>query len=259
MADPAEGIAVDGTIRTGVDRRLVPVDFEPVLAAAVEAAAIDHASLYVYGSVANGTVRPGSSDVDLLAIGMPSAAAAAQRLSVRFEALCRGVEIASATVSDVDADTDAAYGFRVFLRHYCVHLAGMDLAAGLPHHPADARAARGFNGDIAQHWRRWQQALDSGTVADEVLGRRVGRKTLLAVAGLVSIHDHTWTTDRVRSAERWCEVEPTEAGALHQLVRWATMVERPVRVDLRSALADGGIVSAIVDSFARDIGLWPDG
>ncbi|MCM0638919.1 hypothetical protein [Cellulomonas wangsupingiae] len=37
---------------------------------------------------------------------------------------------------------------------------------------------------------------------------RVARKTLLAVAGLVSVHDHTWTTDRSRAVRRWCEIEP---------------------------------------------------
>jgi hypothetical protein len=65
-----------------------------------------------------------------------------------------GVEVAAATSADLAGDTDAACGYRVFLRHYCVHLAGPDPSAGLPAFPADARAARGFNGDIGQHLRQ---------------------------------------------------------------------------------------------------------
>jgi hypothetical protein len=71
-------------------------------------------------------------------------------------------------------DSDAAYGNRVFLRHYCVHLAGPDPAAALSAFPADARAARGFNGDLGWHRRRWRQTLDSGTMAAGELGVRGG-------------------------------------------------------------------------------------
>jgi len=59
MADPEEGVAADGTIRTGALRSRVPAAFEPVLADAVALAGDSGASLYVYGSVATGTVRPG--------------------------------------------------------------------------------------------------------------------------------------------------------------------------------------------------------
>ena len=109
---------------------------------------------------------------------------------------CRGVEIAAAAAVDLAGDTDAAYGSRVFLRHYCVHLAGPDPSAGLPAFPAGARAARGFNGDIGQHVRRWRQELESRAVVADLLGTRTARKTLLAAAGLVSVRDRTWTIPR---------------------------------------------------------------
>jgi hypothetical protein len=126
MADPEEGVASDGTIRAGAHRGRVPAAFEPVLADAVAFLGESGASLYVYGSVATGTVRPGSSDVDLLSIGLPEAAILGQRLSARYADRCRGVEVAAATAADFVGDTDAAYGNRVFLRHYSVHLAGPD-------------------------------------------------------------------------------------------------------------------------------------
>jgi len=259
VPDPGEGVAADGTIRTGAQRGRVPAAFEPVLADAVASLGESGASLYVYGSVAAGTVRPVSSDVDLLSIGLPDAAAIGQRLSARYADRCRGVEIAAAEAADFVGDADSAYGFRVFLRHYCVHVAGPDPSAALPAFLADARAARGFNGDIAQHQRQWRQELKSGTTAVDRLGVRVARKALLAVAGLVSVHDHTWTTDRSRAARRWSEVEPVLGAPLHQLLSWAMTERAPAREEVRRVLADDGVVTAIVERFSGLIGLWADG
>lgn len=258
MADPDEGVAADGTIRTGAHRDRVPAAFEPVLADAVAFADGTGASLYVYGSVANGTASPRSSDVDLLSIGLPRAAILGQHLSARYADRCRGVEIASATAADLASDTDAAYGYRVFLRHYCVHLAGPDPAAALPAYPADVRAARGFNGDIGQHLARWRHELESGTVAADLHGARVARKTLLAVAGLVSMHDNTWTTGRSRAVQRWSEVQPDLAVRLGHLLSWADGERAPAAEEVRKALVGDGIVDAIVERFAHVIGLWAD-
>jgi uncharacterized protein len=133
VADPGEGVAADGTIRTGARRNRVPAAFEPVLADAVAFVGESRASLYVYGSVANGTARPGSSDVDLLSIGLPDAAILGRHLSARYADRCRGVEVVAATAADFAGDADAAYGYRVFLRHYCVHLAGPDPSARFRH------------------------------------------------------------------------------------------------------------------------------
>jgi uncharacterized protein len=256
MADPEEGVAADGTIRTGARRDRVPAAFEPVLADAVAVADGSGASLYVYGSVVTGTVRPGVSDVDLLSVDLPEAAVVGRRLSARYAGLCRGVEVAAATSADFSGDTDAAYGYRVFLRHYCVHLTGQDPSATLPPFPAGIQAARGFNGDIGQHLRGWRQELGSGAVAADLLGVRVARKTLLAVAGLVSVRDQTWTTDRSRAAQRWGELDPGLAARLSQLLSWATGQRRPGREEAGSALAGDGIVPAVVERFSRLIGLW---
>ena len=256
MADPDEGVAADGTIRTGARRDRVPAAFEPVLADAAAVAREAGASLYVYGSVANGTVRPGSSDVDLLSIDMPRAAVLGQRLSARYADRCRRVEVAAATAADFEGDTDTAYGGRVFLRHYCVHLTGPDPSAALSAFPADARAARGFNGDLGQYLRSWRQGLESGKVAADLLGIRVARKTLLAVAGLVSVHDHTWTTDRACAVRRWSDLEPDLAAQLGELHSWAMAERHPSREEVGRALAEDGVVAVIVERFSRLIGLW---
>ncbi len=258
MADPYEGISPDGTIQTGARRDRVPAIFEPVLADAVTLLGPSEASLYVYGSVVTGGARPGSSDVDLLSIDLQEAAGISARLSRLYADRCRGVEVAAAAAADFVGDTDAAYGNRVFLRHYCVHLAGPDPSSTLPAFPADARAAHGFNGDLDRHLRRWQETLAAGTNAPDKLGVRVARKTLLAVAGLVSVHDHTWTTDRSRAVRRWSEVDPRLAAPLARLHSWTDGTQRPPPGQVEEVVADDGVVAAIVEQFASLIGLWSD-
>lgn len=260
MHDPLEGVTSLGTITTGARRDRVPALFEPVLDAAVVAvhAANPETSLYLYGSVATGTAQAGSSDVDLLTVGLPKSEAAGigRDLSSRFSDLCRAVQVAAAQPSDFSGQTDAAYGGRVFLRHYCVPLAGPDLHSALPEFLADVRAALGFNGDIAQQAQRWRRELKEGF--DPVrLSRRLARKSLLAVTGLVSVHDATWTTDRTAAAARWAEIKPGLAADLRMLLSWASGSETPDRSSVEAAL--DGVVAQIVDSFESTIGLWNPG
>lgn len=260
MHDPFEGVTSRGTIATGARRDQVPALFEPVVDTAVVAvrAAKRDASLYLYGSVATGTAQAGRSDVDLLTVGLPSteAAAVGRDLSSRFSDLCRAVQVAAAQPSDFSGETDAAYGGRAFRRHYCVHLAGPDLQSALPEFPADVRVARGFNGDIAQHAQRWWKELEEG--GDPVpLSRRLARKSLLAVTGVVSVHDATWTTDRTAAAARWAEIRPALAGDLRMLQTWASGYETPDRYPVEAAL--DGVVAQIVTSFETTIGLWNPG
>ncbi len=259
MRDPGEGISPDGTIVTGVGIDRVTETFRPVLDAAVAAIRESDpaAALYVYGSVASGQAEHGRSDVDLLAIGLSPTEATriATDLSARFTDVCRAVDIATTTRADLDAETDEAHGGRVFLRHYCVHLSGPDHAPTGVDHPADARAARGFNGDIARHAQRWRSALAGGGDAG-ALARTVARKTLLAVAGLVSVRDRTWTTDRESAASRWAELEPGLAPGLELLTKWSNGAETPGADVVRTTLDE--TVAAIVAQFADLIGLWDD-
>jgi uncharacterized protein len=133
-----------------------------------------------------------------------------------------------------------------------VHLAGPDPADGLPRYPADARAARGFNGDIGQHRERWHAALE-GDVEVARLGTRIARKTLLTVAGLVSVRDTTWSTDRHTCAVRWNELEPTIP--VDALVAWLDTPPQDRQVVGRVL---EGPVAAVVRRFETEIGLWAD-
>lgn len=257
MRDPQEGVSPSGAIVTGARRDRVPSHFEPVLAAASDliAARDERTSVYLYGSVATGQARVPSSDVDLLTIDLdPDVALAVGReLTDRFRGVCRAIEIGAARASDYRGETDADYGNRVVLRHYCVHVSGPSRHGALPEFPADVRAARCFNGDIAVHAACWRSALEE--VSDHAaLARRIARKSLLAVAGLVSVHDSTWTTDRASSARRWAEIEPDLSGDLEALVTWIAGDVAPTRHEVSRILNE--FVNELVRSYSSIVGLW---
>lgn len=259
MRDPLEGLSDVDTIRTGADIGRVAEAFRPVHRAALAMIREreSSASVYAYGSVVTGQARAGVSDVDLLTIGLPSSDASriGAELSRRFAGICRGVEIGAAEEGDFIGESDESYGNRVFLRHYCVVLAGSDVHRPKHDFAGDRRAARGFNGDLGRHVRRWRTALDAGEQAPPI-AFQMARKSLLAVAGLVSVHDHSWTTDRESGADRWSEIAPEHHGGLAQLMSWTpTPPELPVET-VRHVL--DGTVEAIVSAFSELIGLWPD-
>lgn len=256
--DPLEGVAAGGVIATGARRNGVSAVFEPVIQDAMaQVGAIQGShSLYLYGSVATGTARVGKSDVDLMTIGLDPAIALriGRELSATYSKLCRGVEVGPAQLYDYAGANDEVYGNRVFLRHYCVHLAGQDVRSGLPDFPADAAAARGFNGDIGLWAAKWRTEVIREPYTAS-LGRRIARKTLVAVAGLVSIHDSTWTTDKVAAARRWGAIRPELEAGLQELVGWSDGgTAAPLRSRVRACL--DGIVAEIVDDFRQRIGLW---
>jgi len=258
--DPLERVNSDGEIVTGARRSAIQQEFWPVLERAINHFKLfePSSSLYVYGSVATGMARAGSSDVDLVTIGVEAAHAKllASDLSAAYGGLSRAVEVGPAELCDYEGASDEAYGNRVFLRHYCVHLYGPDPASALPNYLADKAAACGFNGDIGLRAAQWRVELRES--AADTLGRRIARKTLFAVAGLVSIHDSDWTTDRVFSAHRWGVIKPEVADSLVRLVSWgfdtSLQLSRP---EIQTAL--DGVVAEVVSEFQVRIGLWrPD-
>lgn len=252
MRDPEEGVTAAGLIRTGARRARVPRPFEPIVAAAInaiDALGDDAVELHLYGSVATGMAINGSSDIDLIAIGVSDdwAHRTSARLSKQFADVSRSVDIGAAMPSDYHGETDEAYGNQVFLRHYCISLAGPDAIRSTSSFPGDRRAARGFNGDTGRLLQRWKTGVEP---------RRAARKSLLAAAGVISVRDHTWTTDRATAAHRWTELEPQHADAAQRLLAWAEGAAAVSDAELAAALSPTGVITAIAHRFATDVGLW---
>ena len=184
MADPGEGVTADGTIRTGARRDRVPAVFEPVLADAAAVAGESGASLYVYGSVANGTARPGSSDVVLLSVGLPDAAAAGQRLSARYAGICPGVDSAS------QPSMENAHVARLLLRTARISRSadmGTDPApcfAGVPYasmHPA-AIATTASSPPTRLSTRAWERVMIGQLPL--IMGFQLAGEAVVALTGL---------------------------------------------------------------------------
>jgi uncharacterized protein len=75
------------------------------------------------------------------------------------------------------------------------------------------------------------------------------------VAGLVSIHDATWTTDRGLAAHRGAEIEPELGPAQHALLAWSDGLVLPDRQAMQNVLDI--TTPRITAAFARTIGPWP--
>lgn len=253
--DPLEGLDLSGNIITGADGSRFAEKFLPILEAVKERVSPE-VSLYVYGSVATGMARERDSDVDIISIGLDSARAEElnAELTEMFAELCRGVEIGPTQLADFEGSREEAQGFRIFLKHYCAHLAGPDISSEFPEHPGGKLAARCFNGDIATHRDEWIRELDDGAEPEE-LARKIARKALLAVAGLVSVHDETWTTNRVSSAQRWAELRPELADDLSEVVLWSDSRFKELSKDSIHVMLTG-CITKIVDDFSERIGLW---
>ncbi|HSM02203.1 MAG TPA: nucleotidyltransferase domain-containing protein [Acidimicrobiia bacterium] len=256
MRDPLEGVTPEGTIQTGVDRDRIRPPYRPIVDAAVALArdGRPEVAVYVYGSVATGRAQIPFSDVDILTIGLPAAEAQemSRSLSSRFSEQCRAVQFAPGSDEDFIGPDDQAYGGRVFLHHYCAHLAGPDRDRATAGFPADRRAARGFNGDIASRLRVWRSELARSP--SDTLGRRVARKTLFAVSGLVSIHDATWTTDREEASRRWSQIHPDLGQGLSRLAAWSSGESTPQGPEIEAML--DAVVEPVVEAFRDEIGLW---
>lgn len=253
MRDPREGLNSDGTIRTGVSLTRVPGSFEPIISTAVdefEQMTEDSSALLLYGSVATGVARLGQSDIDLVAFGVPRewCLETSMKLSSDFSHLCRGVEISPTRRSDFSGKSDECFGNRVFLKHYCVALTGIDLAEDWSSFQGDRRAARGFNGDIGACVTRWRQ--------HPTRARSIARKTLFAASGVVSVLSKTWTTDREEAARRWGQIESKFSDEAMMLLEWCDSDSSVSDEDLKRALSTNGIVANVADRFATTIGFW---
>lgn len=264
MTDPAEGVDVDGYITTGADRANLRSPFLEVVDEAVascRARCRDDPALYVYGSVATGTAVEGVSDLDLLVV-VTSAhdrdvlGGLARELSAKHRDIVREVGLAVATPDEVVADSDEGIAWRCFVKHYCVCVDGVDLAADLPRCRPSSALARGFAAGTEAVVQDVADRLPEASDAEVgVLARRAARRLLLAGAVTASIAAGTWTTSRDRAVDLLAARHPRWRDELQRAARWADPLHLPAvtREELERFLDEfGGWLLRHVDQVTAD-------
>lgn len=76
---------------------------------------------------------------------------------------------------------------------------------------------------------------------------------------MISIRNRTWTTDRAGATCAWTDLEPGRSDEVAKLLAWAEGADVPAPDELADALGPDGIVAAVGDRFADEIGLWDTG
>lgn len=223
--DPREGLEHDGTIRTGVDALNIRSPYSQVIDAVRHAFEGIDASIYVYGSVATGQARTPESDVDVLVVSEDAAARtrateASWNLSERFSDIAREVAILTVTPGEVFEDTRSGLASRAFIKHYCVCVAGLDLATEIQPTIVSDDLAIGFAGQFAADTLR---CLGEASMTDShnVITKKTveaARRVLLGLAPLVSVRHDTWTTDREDAVRLASELKPELTDRLQHVM-----------------------------------------
>lgn len=248
--DPGEGVGADGVIVTGAAIERVPATYRPVVAdctATMREAFDDRLDgLYLYGSVATGQAQPPDSDLDLMAVWAsdvdPADVATAEAtLSKRHADVVREVSLATASLAEIRADDRDGLGWRCFLRHYCVWLAGRDLRPALPPCRPSRAVADAFNDDVGELLRTWRTELSAARTAAETaaVARVAARKILLVAATLESVEHGGWTTDRATAAALLAAHHPEWAAVAGQAAGWCTDPGEPTAEEAARLLSLG--------------------
>lgn len=248
--DPAEGVSTGGVIVTGAAVDRVPTAYRAAVAACTallrEAFGNRLHGLYLYGSVATGQAQPPASDLDLMAVwahdvGPDEVVSIAAGLSEKHAELVREVGLTSASLVEVLAENREGLGWRCFIRHYCVWLAGTDLRPTLPPCRPSRAIADSLNDDVGELVRHWRSTLAAAQTSTEVaaVARSAARKLLLVTATLESAEHGGWTTDRASGAALLTAHHPEWAGVAALAVRWCADSKESAAEDV-SRLLDLG-------------------
>jgi uncharacterized protein len=248
--DPVEGVSAEGLIVTGAAGQRVPAVYRPAVADCAtmvrEAFGDRLHGLYLYGSVATGQARPPGSDLDLAAVRVSEVdsaevASIEAGLSARHAGLVREVSLACASLAEVLAGDRGGLGWRCFLRHYCVSVAGTELRPQLPACRASRAVADGLNDDVAELVLRWRAELAAAQTPADVaaVARVAARKLLMVAATLESVEHGGWSTDRATGAGLLARHHPQWSAVAGLAVGWCAGDGAPTAEDVGRLLRMG--------------------
>lgn len=184
-------------------------------------------SLYLYGSVAQGTAKVGVSDLDIcIILSRPASEAERQAL----EAVRRETEATHQAVSKIDFDIGTLsvalhpnhlYSWGYWLKHHCRCLYGDDLARRFPPFRPSRKIAQAINGDVVavlQSYIRQLAAMDS-LPARRPLQRAAARKLIRATNLLRSDEERDWPDTLEAHAARFLARYPARAEEIGYFLR----------------------------------------
>lgn len=184
-------------------------------------------SVYVYGSVAQGTAVAGRSDLDLtLVLQQPASPAAERRLqALRAQLLAR-----HSMASKIDFDLGhleqvmhAAQRLRwgYWIKHHCRCIWGPDLALDLPAQRPSREIALAVNGDFADAMDDYVQRIAQEPQAQPRLQREAARKLIRASNMLRPLHGGGWPQTLDQHLQQLRQQSPALASALEWLMPYA--------------------------------------
>lgn len=186
-------------------------------------------SVYVYGSVACGRARLGTSDLDLLLVfKTPDAERNRQlkdieeRLSVCHGDTVRDAGLAAATLDEIFSGTNQT-GWGCFLKHMCRNLQGPDLGRLFgPFRPSKS-VVFGLNDDLLQQTRAFFDRKSHEQKSRIALSRKLIRASI----GLcLELEQHPfWSTDLQECVNTFALHYPAQSEQMKQLLLIATGYE----------------------------------
>ncbi|ROM28960.1 DNA polymerase III subunit beta [Pseudomonas protegens] len=201
--DSAFGVDADGLIALPAEPPLQPeyrALLDELCAALTAPASPPLHSLYLYGSVARGTARPGASDLDLCLILQDPAAPAA---CLHLENLRQALQARHPLVSKIDFDigdlnqvleTRNLDSWGYWLKHHCRCLWGEDLRSRFAPFRPSREIALAVNGDFLAVLDDYAERIDREQMPAEVLRlqRQASRKLVRATNLLRQEQEPSW-------------------------------------------------------------------
>ncbi|AJO79658.1 nucleotidyltransferase domain-containing protein [Pseudomonas sp. MRSN 12121] len=210
--------------------------------------------LYLYGSVARGDARPGTSDLDVtLVLAWAPSAEEAQRLeATRLELQARHPQVSKidfdiGVLSEVLAPGNL-YRWGFWLKHQCRCIWGNDLGLRFaPFRPSRA-IALAVNGDFPEVLEGYAQHLEQAASATEQqrLQRAAARKALRSANLLRGEQERGWPSTLHEHAQLLSAAEPGLSGYAAFFLQQAYAPQGPVadfvqRLRAYSALLAGEV------------------
>ncbi|WP_047285894.1 nucleotidyltransferase domain-containing protein [Pseudomonas protegens] len=225
--DSAFGVDADGLIALAAEPPLQPeyrALLDELCAALTVPASPPLHSLYLYGSVARGTARPGASDLDLCLILQDPAGPAA---CLHLENLRQALQVRHPLVSKIDFDignlnqvleTQNLDSWGYWLKHHCRCLWGEDLRSRFAPFRPSREIALAVNGDFLAVLYDYAERIDREQTPADVLRlqRQASRKLVRATNLLRQKQEPSWPQSLDEHVRLFVQHYPEMAGPIDE-------------------------------------------